>query len=115
MSLRSFDKAHRARSRTYKERHQPAARAHLGLLEKKKDYKVRARDYHSKQDRLRVLAEKAAFRNPDEFYQAMGKTQRKEGRIVKRDDVRAHETGERFSTSRPDSLSLQEAHEWVFR
>jgi len=57
--------------KTHKERAQPAKRRHLGLLEKKKDYLLRAKDYHRKQDRLRILREKAAMRNPDEFYKRM--------------------------------------------
>ncbi len=58
--------------RTHKERHQPAKRAkRFGLLEKKKDYVVRARDYRRKQGQLRILKEKAASRNPDEFYFGM--------------------------------------------
>eukprot|EP00735_Rhodelphis_limneticus_P004241 TRINITY_DN15811_c0_g1::TRINITY_DN15811_c0_g1_i1::g.25501::m.25501 TRINITY_DN15811_c0_g1::TRINITY_DN15811_c0_g1_i1::g.25501 ORF type:complete len:266 (+),score=43.57,sp/Q9CZJ1/UTP11_MOUSE/38.43/1e-51,Utp11/PF03998.8/1.1e-67,DUF3763/PF12592.3/2.8e+03,DUF3763/PF12592.3/4.8e+03,DUF3763/PF12592.3/0.21 TRINITY_DN15811_c0_g1_i1:26-823(+) len=59
------------KQKIHKERHQPAARARLGFLEKHKDYVARARDYHSKQDRLNRLREKATFRNPDEFYHAM--------------------------------------------
>ena len=53
------------------------ARAKLGLLEKKKDYILRAKDYKSKKERLKRLREKAAFRNKDEFYWGMikGKTQ----------------------------------------
>jgi len=53
--------------REHRERAQPAARAKLGLLEKKKDYKQRAVAYHRKQDRLQALRLRAAFRNPDEF------------------------------------------------
>lgn len=61
--------------REHKERSQPAARARKwSLLEKKKDYKLRARDYHSKQARLAVLRDKAAARNPDEFYHRMART-----------------------------------------
>ena len=56
---------------THKERHQPAARKHLGLLEKKKDYLVRAKNYHSKQDYLKSLEEKTRLKNPDEFSFAM--------------------------------------------
>ena len=41
------------------------------MLEKHKDYVLRARDYHSKQDRLTRLKQKAADRNKDEFYFGM--------------------------------------------
>lgn len=56
---------------THKERSQPRARNHLGLLEKKKDYKKRAKDYHAKSDLIQRLKIKAAMRNPDEFYFGM--------------------------------------------
>ena len=62
---------HVVKERRYRERSQPAARAHRGLLEKKKDYVLRARDFHKKEDALRLLQEKALFRNPDEFYTGM--------------------------------------------
>ena len=45
----------------------------MGILEKHKDYVLRARDYHSKQERINRLREKAATRNKDEFYFAMNK------------------------------------------
>ena len=54
--------------RNHKERGQLASRERLGLLEKKKDYVLRAKDFHSKEKRLKALREKAAQRNPDEFY-----------------------------------------------
>ena len=53
---------------------QPAARKHLGLLEKHSDYKKRADDYKKKTARLKTLTRKAAERNQDEFYFAMTKT-----------------------------------------
>ena len=58
-------------SRPKRERAQPSARAHLGLLEKHKDYVKRAKDGHAKEDALRLLREKAALKNPDEFYFGM--------------------------------------------
>lgn len=68
--------------RNHKERSQPLHRQRLGLLEKHKDYVLRARDYKSKQDRLKKLKEKAAFRNKDEFYFGMVKTQTQGGVLV---------------------------------
>ncbi|ORZ35479.1 small-subunit processome [Catenaria anguillulae PL171] len=65
--------------RTHKERAQPAARRKLGLLEKHKDYVLRARDFHSKEDRVKRMREKARLRNPDEFYFAMEKATTKKG------------------------------------
>ena len=59
------------RRRNHKERSQPVYRQKLGFLEKHKDYVQRAKDYHSKQDRLKKLREKAEFRNKDEFYFGM--------------------------------------------
>ena len=60
--------------RNHKERAQPLQRtAKHALLEKHKDYVLRARDYHAKQDRLRRLREKASGRNKDEFYFGMGR------------------------------------------
>ncbi len=66
--------------REHRERAQPNYRSNMGLLEKHKDYVVRAKDYHSKQDRLKTLKRKAEERNPDEFYFKMNKTKTKVGR-----------------------------------
>ncbi|XP_027175791.1 probable U3 small nucleolar RNA-associated protein 11 [Coffea eugenioides] len=60
--------------RAHKERAQPEVRKKFGLLEKHKDYVVRAKAYHKKEQALQKLKEKAAFRNPDEFYFKMVKT-----------------------------------------
>lgn len=57
--------------RNHKERSQPTNRSRLGVLEKHKDYVLRARDYNSKKERLQKLKEKAALRNKDEFYFSM--------------------------------------------
>ncbi|CAO2182574.1 unnamed protein product [Urochloa humidicola] len=53
--------------RAHKERAQPEARKKFGILEKHKDYVVRARAYHRKEEIIRKLREKAALKNPDEF------------------------------------------------
>ena len=55
----------------YKERGQLAHREHLGILEKKKDYKRRSNDFKSKDRVIKKLATKAELRNPDEFYHKM--------------------------------------------
>jgi len=65
---------------THKERSQPRNRRHLGILEKKKDYKKRAEDYHRKEDRIKAMQERAAMRNPDEFYFGMNTSQVKDGK-----------------------------------
>ena len=57
--------------RNHKERSQLAHRAKFGILEKHKDYVLRARDYHSKRERIKTLRRKAADRNKDEFYFGM--------------------------------------------
>lgn len=53
--------------RNHKERAQPTEREKWGLLEKRKDYKLRAADHKQKKQKLKLLAEKARDRNPDEF------------------------------------------------
>lgn len=65
--------------REHKERGQLRDRKKLGLLEKHKDYALRARDYNNKQARLQSMQLKAAFRNPDEFYFRMNTTKTDNG------------------------------------
>ena len=48
-------------------------------MEKHKDYVLRARDYHKKANALKVLKQKATFRNPDEFYFGMIQSGTKKG------------------------------------
>jgi U3 small nucleolar RNA-associated protein 11 len=57
--------------REHKERSQLISRERFGLLEKKKDYKLRAKDFHRKEDFLQKLKQKARLRNKDEFYFGM--------------------------------------------
>ncbi|CAN1240722.1 Probable U3 small nucleolar RNA-associated protein 11 [Linum grandiflorum] len=65
--------------RIHKERSQPESRKKFGLLEKHKDYVVRARAFHKKQDILQNLKVKASFRNPDEFAHGMIRSQTVDG------------------------------------
>ncbi|KAG5440816.1 hypothetical protein PCK2_000115, partial [Pneumocystis canis] len=70
---------HSLQRRNHRERAQPVEREKWGLLEKPKDYRLRAQDYQSKQRRLKRLREKAAERNPDEFYFGMMREKTRNG------------------------------------
>lgn len=74
---------HNVQKKQHKERSQTLSRAKYGLLEKKKDYKLRADDYHKKQAALKILRDKASQYNPDEYYHAMTRRKTdKDGIIV---------------------------------
>lgn len=62
---------HNVQKKQHKERSQVLSRDRFGLLEKKKDYKLRSNDYHQKQNALKALKLKAQAYNPDEYYHAM--------------------------------------------
>ncbi|WLF76556.1 hypothetical protein PVL30_000258 [Lodderomyces elongisporus] len=62
---------HNVQKKQHRERGQKDSRARYGLLEKKKDYRLRAADYHKKQAALKALKERAKQHNPDEYYHAM--------------------------------------------
>ena len=64
--------------RMYRERGQLAARQHLGILEKKKDFQKRAKDFKQKTNVIKNLSMKAQMRNPDEFYHKMRYMRKKE-------------------------------------
>ena len=64
----ALKKAAKAAGRNHHERSQLSSRKHLGLLEKKKDYRERARDFNKKKKAVKRLQQKALNKNPDEFY-----------------------------------------------
>lgn len=57
--------------RNHKERAQPLERQKWGILEKHKDYSLRAKDHNVKKRKLTALKQKASERNEDEFYFGM--------------------------------------------
>lgn len=67
----------------HRERSQPFNRSRFGLLEKKRDYVLRASDYKQKQQRLKILRSKASQKNEDEFYFGMVKQTTKNGLATK--------------------------------
>lgn len=71
--------------RNHRERDQPAERKKWGLLEKRKDYKLRAADHKTKQKKIKALQQKASERNEDEFYFSMVNNTTKGGiKVAKR-------------------------------
>ncbi|KAJ5983356.1 Small-subunit processome Utp11 [Penicillium waksmanii] len=67
--------------RNHRERGQLQGREKWGILEKHKDYSLRAKDYNDKKAKLKRLEEKAHDRNPDEFnFGMMGDRNKVQGR-----------------------------------
>lgn len=75
-------KAHDIAKKQHRERAQPQSRKKWGLLEKKKDYRLRAQDYHRKEAHLALLRSKASQANKDEFNFKMIKAKTKDGVLV---------------------------------
>lgn len=90
--------------RNHRERAQPTERQKWGILEKPKDYKLRAADHKLKRRKLKALQQKAAERNEDEFYFGMMSSKSQGGikvaerceghgsRVLKRDVVNLMKT-----------------------
>ena len=62
----------------YRERGQLQNREHLGILEKKKDYKKRSNNFKQKTAVIKKLSQQAQLRNPDEYYHKMKRMKRDE-------------------------------------
>jgi U3 small nucleolar RNA-associated protein 11 len=74
--------------RNHRERAQPAERQKWGLLEKRKDYKLRAADHKAKTKKINALKSKASERNEDEFYFGMMSSTSKGGiKVAKRGEA----------------------------
>lgn len=96
---------------THKERSQPVSRQHLGILEKKKDYKIRAQEYHRKQDVLTNLRRKASARNPDEFYFGMHTSQVKDGAHQKLEEAKFKA---KIDEVGPDAVKLMKSQDLAY-
>ena len=64
--------------RKYHERGQLDGRTHLGILEKRKDYQQRSRDWKQKDAVVKKLSLQAQLRNPDEYYHKMKRMRKDE-------------------------------------
>lgn len=73
---------HNVQKKQHRERGQITSRARFGLLEKKKDYKLRSENFHKNQAKLKLLKEKAKNYNEDEFYHAMKNRETNEDGIL---------------------------------
>ncbi|XP_034553678.1 probable U3 small nucleolar RNA-associated protein 11 [Notolabrus celidotus] len=107
--MSSFRKALKSRQKNHHERSQPGFRKNLGLLEKKKDYKLRADDYHKKQNTLAALRKKALDKNPDEFYHKMISSQLEDGvHVAKKEKEEEEVTEEQKKMMRTQDIKYVE-------
>merc|ERR1712136_476693 len=111
-SLKSAMKGHQ---KTHRERGQVSGRKHLGLLEKRKDYVQRAKNFHKKEAFLKSLKKKAVEKNPDEFYFKMISSKTKDGVHIEQRNVNTKYTKEQIDlmkTQDVNYLNLQRSREF---
>ena len=96
--------------RNHKERAQPLERQKWGLLEKHKDYSLRAKDHNQKKRKLNALKQKAADRNEDEFYFAMMSNKTQGGvKVAKRGEENSGGSGKSLAVDVVKLMKTQDA------
>ncbi|CAF0767040.1 unnamed protein product [Adineta ricciae] len=100
--MSSWKKSSKAGQVHHRERSQLSSREHLGLLEKKKDYKERAVDYQTKGNVIRELKKKALDKNPEEYYFNMVNTKLKNG---------VHSLKKKYKEYTDDQLKLMQSQD----
>nr|POE79422.1 u3 small nucleolar rna-associated protein 11 [Quercus suber] len=95
--------------RNHRERAQPLERQKWGLLEKHKDYSLRAKDHNTKKRKIKQLTDKARERNEDEFYFGMLNSSSEGGRKRARREEGNGGPGEKLSHDALRLMKTQDA------